>query len=294
MHKLIFLSAILCCTAVNSNASSFYAGYAKTDEAIQVNNRELDFSASGNTLLLSLDLSGSWSANLDYTRLKDDLSVNRSVISKLETTSWSLGVSYFVKDWSLNLTYFNSSDKVGIHSSKQDPQILDRDSDSPAYALSISHSWIIQDWLADLNAGIYYSEWEQLSLNLNPKAQQINSSQLAGNSTFISLGASISRYFAINTDSSLILGIGASWNEKLDDDTTTLTRNGRDLSERVNRGVRNHRLSALVAGSQSYAQFNLFASYQINRQWVLELAAVTDTGGEDNAMALTTSLGYQF
>jgi hypothetical protein len=167
-------------------------------------------------------------------------------------------------------------------------------SESPSSALSLAYNWDLAAWHVAIMAGIHYGDWRQYQEVINRETQAEQSSLNGGNSSFVSMQVLMGRLITVGGQEDLMLGASLGWNQITSSGSAAIARNGRNVSQVKNRTAAYRLSAAAVTGTESYGQLNLYASYNMNDDWLVDLDLNFDLGSEDNTQAWSVNIGYLF
>jgi hypothetical protein len=278
----------------NVQAGSVYLGYSKGEQLSVARNRSLNFEPKGNVALISLDLNDNLSLAFDYADLADGVSITNNVTAKLDIKSWGIGASYYWAAWSFSANYSSWKDNLIIPLPNTEQALFTQDSESPSSAISLAYNWDLTAWQLGLMTGLHYSDWRQYQEVINRETPAEQSSLSGGNSSFISVQVLMARLITIGGQEDLMLGASLGWNQITSSGSAAIARNGNNVSQIKNRSAANRLSQSVVTGTESYGQLNLYASYNLNYDWLVDLDLNFDLGSEDNTQAWSVNIGYLF
>ena len=278
----------------NVQAGSVYLGYSQTEQLSVAGNRSLNFEPNGNVALISFDLNDNLSLTFDYADLADDVSITNNVSGKLDIKSWGIGASYYWAAWSFSANYSSWQDDLIIPLPNVEQTLFTQRSESPSSALSLAYNWDLAAWHVAIMAGIHYGDWRQYQEVINRETQAEQSSLNGGNSSFVSMQVLMGRLITVGGQEDLMLGASLGWNQITSSGSAAIARNGRNVSQVKNRTAAYRLSAAAVTGTESYGQLNLYASYNMNDDWLVDLDLNFDLGSEDNTQAWSVNIGYLF
>ncbi|MFT4809528.1 MAG: hypothetical protein ACI9LX_002877 [Paraglaciecola sp.] len=295
MHRVIPALFILSLWAFsNVQAGSVYLGYSQTEQLSVARNRSLNFEPNGNVALISFDLNDNLSLTFDYADLADGVSITNNVSDKLDIKSWGIGASYYWAAWSFSANYSFWQDDLIISLPNAEQTLFTQRSESPSSAISLAYNWDLTAWQLGLMAGIHYGDWRQYQELINRETQAEQSSLNGGNSSFVSVQVLMARIMTVGGQEDLMLGGSLGWNQITSSGSAAIARNGRNVSQIKNRSAANRLSASGVTGTESYGQLNLYASYNLNDDWLVDLDLNFDLGSEDNTQAWSLNIGYLF
>jgi len=292
--KLSLLVLTIIATTASSvcYAGAAFVGYSQSEQSTLVSNQILGFSPKGTSALLSFDLTQDWSLSVDYTKLNDTQIAVNNATGELEVSSWGVGVSRYVNDWSISLSYSDWHDDLVILLNNN-LVFLDQATRSPSTSFSVAYDWEQGSWQFGLSAGAHYSDWQQISFS--PDRTNINPQSIdEGKSTFISIALSTAKLIEIEQVGNMIIGSSFSWNQLTDSDSMAVSRNGRNISRISNRTSSNISNIAGIIGTESYGQLSFYLSYDITDNVSVDVESTFDVGGEQNTQAWSLNFGYFF
>jgi hypothetical protein len=295
MHCVIPILFILSpWTFSNAQAGSVYLGYSQTEQLSVTKSRSLNFEPNGNVAFISFDLNDNLSLNFDYADLADGVSITNNVSDKLDIKSWGVGASYYWAAWSFSANYSFWQDDLITTLPNVEQTLFTQRSESPSSAISLAYNWNLTAWQLGLMAGIHYGDWQQYQELINREKQAKQSSLNGGNSSFVSVQVLMARIITVGGREDLMLGGSLGWNQITSSGSAAIVRNGRNVGQ-IKKGSAANRLSASgVTGNESYGQLNLYASYNLNDDWLVDLDLNFDLGSEDNTQAWSVNIGYLF
>lgn len=277
-------------------ASALYLGHTRTEQISFVGEREIALDPAGASILASFDLTEDWVFNIDYASLDDSTSIENVADAEFDVDSWGAGLSYYFGNWYVSYGYSDWEDELAISNVRRGEPIFNEVTESTTSSLSVGYQWLDENWQVGVSAGAHFNSWDQSSFNDPPGNQQPPVTQEdKGDSTFITLGVNASYFFPVTEDQGWIVGTSITWNELTDDESTVVSRNGRNISQ-VNNPTTRARINSLlsVAGSESYGQINLYVSYDISENWIVDLNSSSDFGAEENSQSWSVNFGYFF
>ena len=277
-----------------SQASSVYVGYGQSEQTTEpAPDRKLDFTPGGTTALISLDVTDQLSVSADVYRADESQSLSDRLTGNIEIRSWSIGVGYFLDNWSFSASYVNWQDELTINDSNNNVTGIEQESDSPSISVQAGYDWQKGNWQLGTGVGVHYSDWDMSERRIirdEPPRDSLDE----GSSTFISLNLSASYFIELNQNRGMILGLSTRWNQLTDSESAAVSRNGRNISQINNRTVLNFINSQSALGTESYGQVNTFVSYDISENWLVDVNVSLDFGGEESSTAWAVNLGYVF
>ena len=278
----------------NAQAGSVYLGYSQTEQLSVAGNRSLNFEPNGNVALFSFDLNDHLSLTFDYAALADSVSITNNISGKLDIKSWGIGASYYWAAWSFSANYSSWQDDLIIPSPNTEQTLFTQRSESPSSTISLAYNWDLTAWQLGFMAGIHYGDWRQYREVINRETQAEQSSLNGGNSSFVSLQILMARLITVGGREDLMLGASLGWNQLTSSGSAAIARNGRNVSQIKNRSAANRLSASVVTGTESYGQLNLYASYNLNDDWLVDLDLNFDLGSEDDTQAWSVNIGYLF
>jgi hypothetical protein len=170
-------------------------GYSQSQQNTLLEDRVLAFSPKGTTALLSFDLTPDWSLSVDYTKLNDKQIAANNSSGELEVSSWGVGLSRYVNDWTFSLSYSDWHDNLLVQL-RDKARFLDETTRSPATSFSGAYDWDHGSWQLGLSAGVHFSGWQKVSIT--PVANNTHTQAIdEGNSTFVSFALSTAKLIEI-------------------------------------------------------------------------------------------------
>lgn len=291
-NKLILFVLFYVTTFPSVHAGSLFVGYSQSEQNTLVSNRNLAFSPSGTSVLLSFDITEDWALSFDYAKLTDNKSVANSISGELDINVWGAGLSYYLNDWSFSASYSDWQDDLLIYRDRN--QLLSEQSTrSPSASLSISYDWFIHNWQIGVSSGLHNSDWQQnrvTSVQTNPATSTFDE----GTSNFISLGLSTARIISFENAHDVIIGGSLAWNYLTNAESNAVTRNGRNIGRVTNRTGRSVSASSGITGTESYGQLNIYVSYNISKSISVDFDSTFDIADEETTQSWSVNLGYIF
>lgn len=292
--RTLAFTALACYQSLSAaHAGSVYIGYGQSEQVTSLENRDLNFDAGGLSLLASFDVSDALSVSFDVSQLDDDINITEQVVGELDIDTWGVGLNYMVEDWLFSASYASWEDELLVDARLRTPRRLDQSTDSSSIGLTSSYNWYGDSWQSSLGAGFHYADWTSTDRIMAPESQ-LNSAEDEGSSTFISFTASAAKYIFFENDAYIAYGIVISWNEILDNASDAVSRNGRNISQINNRLAQDLIGQNAVIGTESYGQGTMYVSYGLNENWVVDVDVTSDIGTDQNNLAWSVNLGYQF
>jgi hypothetical protein len=279
-------------SASDCYAKAVFVGYLQSEQSTLVSNKILEFSPKGTTALLSFDITPDWSLSVDYTKLNDKHLAANNAGGELDVSSWGVGVSRYINDWSFLFSYSDWHDDLKVQL-KDNVGFLDQATRSPSVSISGAYDWNQGHWQFGLSAGMHLSDWQQISITPvgpNTRTKSVNE----GKSTFISIALSTAKLIEITHVGNMLIGSSFSWNQLTDSDSLTDSPNGRSISRVNNRTGHDHSNIAGITGTESYGLLNFYLSYDITDAVSVDVDSTLDLGGEQNTQAWSINLGYLF
>ncbi|UAA37625.1 hypothetical protein KIH87_12995 [Paraneptunicella aestuarii] len=250
--------------------------------------------------MASFDISDDWVISLDVGSQEDDVQVNNNLHASSNNDSWGAGLSYYWENWVFTYNYSNWQDELVIigvppDGSRPPMTVYRQTNDSPTHAFRAGYYWQGADWQLGVSTGIHFNEWEQFTQFNNPQDPRPPQDALdEGETTFVSISANGAKFFSLNNSHDLVIGSSISWNELTNDDANAVVRNGRPVNQIPNRNAINRLNSSVVSGSESYGQANLYASWSMTSNWMLDISLGSDFGDSDSSQFWSLNIGYVF
>lgn len=293
-------ACLILANANNALANSVFVGFSQSELTSVLGPREVELEPSGTSLLASFDLSDNWTVSLDIGQQDDSATFETNATAYFDNDSWGTSINYYYENWAFSYGFSNWEDELEViafplRNPADRRQIYFQTNDSPSHAFRATYYWQSDFWQVGLSGGIHYSDWEQFTHFDNPlDATPRQDARDKGDSTFISLGLSASRFIPIDGNRNVILGGSVNWNELSDNNAQAISRNGRNINQINNRNLRNRLNALVVSGSDSYGQANVYLSWDITEHWVLDLDTGVDFGGDDSTQYWSVNVGYIF
>lgn len=283
--------------AYQAHAASIYYGYSQSDQTTPVGNNSLDFTPAGSSLLISLDPTENINVYAEFSALDDTQSINEQASGTLDLESLSVGIGYYLDNWSFSASYLDWQDELLVDTIETSRRVATDVTVADTFALSVSYDKTFESWQLGANIGLHYSDWQLDSQLLTRDSEGKIRNQTSvdmGSSLFVSVGLSAAHYHSLSGASGIMFGGNIGWNHLTDSESEAVSRNGRNISQIANRTIRNLITTQNILGSESYGQASLFISYDISEHWVTDLNFAYDFGTEVSSPAWSVNLGYQF
>lgn len=293
MKVVRLITGSLICLNLPVHATAVYVGYSQAEQTSVIGNQSLALTPSGQSLLVSFDLSEALSFSTQVSRLTDSVQVTNKASGDVDIDSLSATVHYLKDNWSYSLGVNDWQDDLLIKGTGRNARVQKQSTQSKSVFASVGYDWQHDEWDWGLSAGVHMSRWQQDNSDKH-KDGNVRSSVEDGDSTFFNLAISGSYFHPISQSAGVMLGSSVSWNELIESESKTVARNGRNIGQITKPGAGSRLSNQGVFGTESYAQVNAYAVLLFADDWSIDINVATDLATEYNSTAISASIGYSF
>jgi len=290
--------AILSMPVPPVGASSLYVSLDRFDHKVEIGNTTAISSPTGALIGASFDLADNYQLFLDYGRWDDSVNLQGGVVD-FESNYMSAGIQRDIDSWSLALRYSRIDD---LTMSMNLPDLIARthsDMRQDSIRISLSKELPIDNWMLKPTFGLQYDDLESTT-STQGLPMLMNEDQSASTAF---LGISSDYYLPITESQAWYFGGSLMWYEAisssydLDQDfvmDTPQDRRGQGRGRVTTQGG----LDGVGTGNrtvgESFGILGLFATYQINSNWSLDLTTTHGFSGDFNSDSYSLTLAYDF
>ena len=295
------LAATLFCSCVSSHsfASNVGVSYSQLPREVSLQNADVLLKPGGGGVYLALDLNDNWGIGLDYQAWQDERRVANATDLDLSLTSWGGSLSYARDNWFFSTNISVLDDELDIYAGQRQRRHSQEDSQTTSVGVILAYSRVQQQWMYEVSVGAQYSDWQIDTLS-DPSAQATSQvpmhAQSKENTTALNASVTAAHFWPLTQDQGVLVGVMLSWTYRVSGDDS-------DLANRLparpggqgpnNRGGANN-VNSLATDEDNAGQVSLYLSYDLSRDWSLDLDSTLDLSGENNEPSWSLGLGYSF
>jgi len=302
-YNLTILPLFLLTISSHSNAASIDISYGQQEYQVTLQDETVTLTPVGNAISFSSNLTDDLSMGLNYQNWQDDKNYDNRINTAVELSTIGASLNYYLDNWSFSTNYSRSEVDTKISGLKRKQNVKNENIDSSSFGGSVGYGFAINDWFYGILISGLYSDWDFDKYQV--KAQQeegappkITTEKSSGDSSSISSSLSAAYYIPLDNETGLMLGGLITWNYLVSGDSILISRNGRDVNTRPNNTARNSTANSAalnsISGDDSYGQFALYASYDINDAWSVDIDTSINIASVYDAYTWSVSLGYLF
>jgi len=298
-----FLSLFFLAISSDSNAASIDISYGQQEYQVVLQDETITLTPVGNAISFSANLTDDLSLGLNYQNWQDDKNYDNRVNADVDLTTVGTSLSYYLDNWSFSTNYSQSEVDTKILGLKRKQNINNENIDSSSFGGSVGYGFAINNWFYGILISGLYSDWDFDKYQVKAPQKEgdpekVTTEKSSGNSSSISSSLSAAYYIPLKDETGLMLGGLLTWNYLVSGDSILISRNGRDVNTKPNGTTRNptNNSAALnsISGDESYGQFALYASYDINDAWSVDIDTSLNIASVYDAYTWSVSLGYIF
>lgn len=295
----LFLLSISQCL----NAASIDISYGQQEYQVQLQDEIVTLNPVGNAISFSTNLTDNFSMGLNYQNWQDDKNFDNRINTDVELSTAGASLSYYLDNWSFSTSYSQSEVDTKTSGLKRRQNVKNENIDSSSFGGSIGYGFTKNYWFYGVLMSGLYSDWDYDKYQVKASQEEgappkITTEKSSGNSSSISSSLSAAYYIPFEGDTGLMLGGILTWNYLISGDSVLISRNGRDINTRPNGSSRNVTTNSAalnsISGDDSYGQFALYASYDINPDWSVDIDTSINIASDYDAYTWSISLGYTF
>lgn len=305
------LIPFFCLYSLQTNASSIAIAAGQFEQHINIGENSKTLTPKGYQVAASFGLSEHFSVSADLGQFEQEDSFSTNANIKLKKNTWGIAGNYFWQDYSVSLRYAKVSEDISVRTKRANNIAYQEEFTAPTYGFSASYSFTLgnenkeQLWYINTSFGVQHTDWELDLLRLH-RPFELTSNQLtqstgvdAGDNTFADIGIAASHYIPYSDNNGVYFGLSLSWNHLISGETSIISRNGRSISqllERSNSRLVNSRATYLTQAveGEEYGLTSIFVSFDISHNWSLDLDYSTSFAADENADSAYITLAYAF
>lgn len=302
-YTFTILSFFLLAISNHANAASIDISYGQQEYQVQLQDETVTLTPVGNAISFSANLTDDFSMGLNYQNWQDDKNFDNRVNTDVTLSTAGASLSYYLDNWSFSTNYSQSEVDTKISGLKRKQNIKNENIDSSSFGGSIGYGFAKNDWFYGLLISGLYSDWDFDKYQVKTKRDEgipkkVTTEKSSGNSSSISSSLSAAYYIPLENETGLMLGGLLTWNYLVSGDSALISRNGRNINTRKNGSPRNVTTNSAalnsISGDDSYGQFALYASYDINDAWSVDIDTSINIASDYDAYTWSISLGHIF
>jgi len=288
-----------------SNAANISVSYGQQEYQVTLQDETVTLNPVGNAISFSTNLTDDLSMGLSYQNWQDDKDYENRVNADVELITYGTSLSYYLDSWSFSGNYSQSQVDTKISGLKRKHNLKNENIDSASIGASIGYGFVKGDWFYGILVGGLYSDWDFDKYQVKASTEEnevpkVTTEKSSGNSSSISSSLSAAYYLPLKGEKGLMLGGLFTWNYLLSGDSVLISRNGKNVNTRPiqrdtskNVGANSTALNS-ISGDDSYGQFALYASYDLNAAWSVDIDTSINIASDYDSYTWSVSLGYIF
>lgn len=302
-YNLTILPLFLLTISSHSNAASIDISYGQQEYQVTLQDETVTLTPVGNAISFSSNLTDDLSMGLNYQNWQDDKNYDNRINTAVELSTVGASLNYYLDNWSFSTNYSRSEVDTKISGLKRKQNVKNENIDSSSFGGSVGYGFAINDWFYGILISGLYSDWDFDKYQVKTQQEEgvppkITTEKSSGDSSSISSSLSAAYYIPLENETGLMLGGLITWNYLVSGDSILISRNGRDVNTRPNNTARNSTANSAalnsISGDDSYGQFALYASYDINDAWSVDIDTSLNIASVYDAYTWSISLGYLF